>query len=195
MHSLHYCQDIKTNQKNGVNVCAPHACTMCTKGCINASIPCSAITCTQLLADFSVGSKSLNEIQRSLCPPVSWARRTICTDVHVQNKACAGGRGQDTDRLLPSLSGPISVWQVNGEHKTHLKATFTTWLIPLHCVISRCHISPPHVCLNALPSTLWLVSLDWLPQIHSSRAPHPFTSSLQDVNGCIFAKLFSALFL
>lgn len=77
------------------------------------------------------------------------------------------------------LSGPISVWQVNGEHKTYLKATFTTWLIPLHCVISRCHISPPHVCLNALPSTLWLVSLGWLPQIHSSRAPHPFTSSLR----------------
>lgn len=110
---------------------------------------------------------------------MSCASRTICTDVHVQNKDCAGGRWQHTDRPVPLLSGPISVWQVNGEHKTYLKATFTTWLIPLHCVISRCHISPPHVCLNALPSTLWLVSLGWLPQIHSSGAPHPFTSSLR----------------
>lgn len=88
-------------------------------------------------------------------------------------------RGQHTDRHFPLLSVPISVWQVNGEHKTYLKATFTTWLIPLHCVISRCHISPPHVCLNAFPSTLWLVSLGWLPQIHSSRAPRLCTSSLK----------------
>lgn len=89
------------------------------------------------------------------------------------------GRGKHADRHFPLLSGPISVWQDNGEHKTYLKATFTTWLIPLHCVISRCHISPPHVCLNALPSTPWLVSLGWFPQIHFSRAPHPFTSSLK----------------
>lgn len=101
------------------------------------------------------------------------------------SKGCTGGRGQHADRHFPMLSGPISVWQVNGEHKTYLKATFTTWLIPLHCVISRCHISPPHVCLNALPSTLWLVSLGWLPQIHSSRAPHPFTSSLKEKNSLL----------
>lgn len=103
----------------------------------------------------------------------------VCTTVRTCSRGCTGGRGQHADRHFPLLSGPISVWQVNGEHKTYLKATFTTWLIPLHCVISRCHISPPHVCLNALPSTLWLVSLGWLPQIHSTRAPHPFTSSLR----------------
>lgn len=77
----------------------------------------------------------------------------VCALVHA-HAGEAGGRGQHADRHFPLLSGPISVWQVNGEHKTYLKATFTTWLIPLHCVISRCHISPPHVCLNALPSTL-----------------------------------------
>lgn len=85
---------------------------------------------------------------------MSGAGRTICTAVHVRKKDCAGGRGQQADHSFPWLSEPISVWQVNGEHKTYLKATFATWLIPLHCVISRCHISPPHVCLNALPSTL-----------------------------------------
>lgn len=71
-----------------------------------------------------------------------------------------------TSTFFPPLSEPISVSEVNGEHKTYLKATFTTWLIPLHCVISRCHISPPHVCLNAPPSSLWLVRLYWLPKIH-----------------------------
>lgn len=122
---------------------------------------------------------------KELCVPRCSACVLMCTSVYVCGSArgwsrgCGvGGRGQHADRHFPSLSGPISVWQVNGEHKTYLKATFTTWLIPLHCVISRCHISPPHVCLNALPSTLWLVSLGWLPQIHSRRAPHPFTSSL-----------------
>lgn len=69
---------------------------------------------------------------------------------------------------LSLLSEPISVFEVNGEHKTYLKATFTTWLIPLHCVISRCHISPPHVCLNAPPSSLWLVRLYWLPKFTCS---------------------------
>lgn len=120
---------------------------------------------------------------------MSGAGRTICTGVHDQNKGQAGGRGQQADQPLPWLSGPISVWQVNGEHKTYLKATFTTWLIPLHCVISRCHISPLHVCLNALPSTLWLVSLSWLPHIHSSGTPHPFTSAR------VGGKLFAAPFL
>lgn len=77
---------------------------------------------------------------------------------------------------LSPLSEPISVSEVNGEHKTYLKATFTTWLIPLHCVISRCHISPPHVCLNAPPSSFWLVRLYWLPKSTCSleeRAHHP----------------------
>ena len=85
-----------------------------------------------------------------------------------------GGRATCWPALSP-LSVPISVSEVNGEHKTYLKATFTTWLIPLHCVISRCHISSPHVCLNALPS-LWLVRLRWLLK---SSLPHPilFTSS------------------
>lgn len=63
------------------------------------------------------------------------------------------GGGQHAVRHFPRLSKAISVWEVNGEHKTYLKATFTTWMIPLHCVISRCHISPPHVGLNALPSS------------------------------------------
>lgn len=77
---------------------------------------------------------------------------------------------------LSPLSEPISVSKVNGEHKTYLKATFTTWLIPLHCVISRCHFSPPHVCLNAPPSSFWLVRLYWLPKSTCSlveRAHHP----------------------
>lgn len=100
----------------------------------------------------------------------------LCIYAH---EYCTEGRGKHADHHFPLLSRPISVWQVNGEHKTYLKATFTTWLIPLHCVISRCHISPPHVCLNALPSTPWLVSLCWFPQIHFSKAPHPFTSSLR----------------
>lgn len=69
---------------------------------------------------------------------------------------------------LSLLSEPISIFEVNGEHKTYLKATFTTWLIPLHCVISRCHISPPHVCLNAPPSSLWLVRVYWLPKFTCS---------------------------
>lgn len=114
-----------------------------------------------------------------------------CVYVHAL-QAVQEGRGQHADRHFPSLSGPISVWPVNGEHKTYLKATFTTWLIPLHCVISRCHISPPHVCLNALPSTRWLVSLGWLPpESHSRRAPYPFTSSLRRWGGVTLYCTFS----
>lgn len=52
----------------------------------------------------------------------------------------------------PSPSALISVTGANGEHKTYLRATFTTWLIPLHGVISRCHISSPSACLNAFPA-------------------------------------------
>lgn len=148
------------------------------------------ITCAQLQLDFCLAPDTHLAI-RTLCPIVCSAcvraqcvtmgsGVRVCASVGTFSRGCSGGRGQHAaDRHFPLLSGPISVWQVNGEHKTYLKATFTTWLIPLHCVISRCHISPPHVCLNALPSTLWLVSLGWLPQIHSSRAPHPFTSSLK----------------
>lgn len=117
--------------------------------------------------------------ERSVHVCLRYSVESVCASVCTCSRGCTGGRGQHADRHFPLLSGPISVWQVNGEHKTYLKATFTTWLIPLHCVISRCHISPPHVCLNALPSTLWLVSLGWLPQIHSARAPYPFTSSLR----------------
>lgn len=114
-----------------------------------------------------------------------------CVYVHAL-QAVQEGRGQHADRHFPLLSGPISVWPVNGEHKTYLKATFTTWLIPLHCVISRCHISPPHVCLNALPSTRWLVSLGWLPpESHSRRAPYPFTSSLRRWGEKLFTAHFS----
>ena len=49
----------------------------------------------------------------------------------------------------PWLSGLINIRAVNGEHKIYLKATFTTWLVPLHCVISRCHTSSQSVCLSA----------------------------------------------
>lgn len=52
----------------------------------------------------------------------------------------------------PSPSALISITGANGEHKTYLRATFTTWLIPLHGVISRCHISSPTACLNAFPA-------------------------------------------
>lgn len=132
------------------------------------------ITCSRSQAEAPVKFKDL-------CLP-QWVVHTgksvpACTRSSYWD--CTGGRGQHADRHFPLLSGPISVWQVNGEHKTYLKATFTTWLIPLHCVISRCHISPQRVCLNALTSTLWLVSLGWLPKIHPTRAPYPFTSSLR----------------
>lgn len=143
------------------------------------------ITCTQPQPDFhlapeaSTKHKELCVAQWAACACLSVLVYECVWQVCTCSRGCTGGRGQHADRHFPLLSGPISVWQVNGEHKTYLKATFTTWLIPLHCVISRCHISPPHVCLNALPSTLWLVSLGWLPQIHSTRAPYPFTSSLR----------------
>lgn len=37
-----------------------------------------------------------------------------------------------------------------GSTKTYLKATFTTWLIPLGRVITRCHISSPNADFHAL---------------------------------------------
>lgn len=73
----------------------------------------------------------------------------------------AGPMGIPSSRLRSSLTGKsvlaalslselISVRGANGEHKTHLKATFTTWLIPLRRVLSRCHISSPNAGFNAL---------------------------------------------
>lgn len=54
----------------------------------------------------------------------------------------------------PALSPSelISIRRANGEHKTYLKATFTTWLIPLGRVITRCHISSPNADFNAFPT-------------------------------------------
>lgn len=54
----------------------------------------------------------------------------------------------------PGLSGLINIRAVNREHKTYLKGTFTTWLVPLQCVISRCHTASQSVCLNASSSFL-----------------------------------------
>lgn len=70
---------------------------------------------------------------------------------HAQGTGAAP-QGKAAVRPLSSPSGLISVKGANGEHKTYLKATFTTWLIPLRGVISRCHISSPNACFNAFPA-------------------------------------------